>query len=113
MIDIIAQLMTHVVAMNGTPEVLVEQGAYCKVRMADSCYVEAWQYNSDSTLVVETVCAPICSSCARIYNKEFTPIRTIVSPYPTAIFPMATIMDGQLQWTDNTSEILDDEEKKL
>lgn len=74
----------------------------------------------DSTLVIQTMCEPICSSCARIYNKEGEVIRAIEPPYRDAIFPEATLSypDGDstlapvIIWTDNTPLLLDDEEKK-
>lgn len=110
-LDIVATLITAITAMHGSPEVLVEEGNYSRIRMADSCYVEVLNYG-DSSLVVETVCAPICSSCARVYNKESELFRTIPSPYPAAVFPMAYIEDGQLRWIDNTAELLDEQEKR-
>lgn len=74
----------------------------------------------DSILVVQTICAPICSSCARIYNKEGEVIRRIESPYPDATFPEAHLeyMNNDstgtplIVWTDNTPQILDKEEMK-
>ena len=110
-LDIIAGLIAAIGAMNGQVDTLIHMDNYTKFQMADSCYIEVLNYK-DSCLVVETVCAPICSSCARVYNKEWKVMRTISSPYPHAIFPLAHIEDGKLLWADNTSEILDDEERK-
>ena len=54
----------------------------------------------DSIVVIHTVCAPICSSHARVYNKEWQPIGELQAPF-TSIFTEAYIEDGQLLWRDN------------
>ena len=54
----------------------------------------------DSIVVIHTICAPICSSHARVYNKEWQPIGELQAPF-TSIFPEAYIEDGQLLWRDN------------
>ena len=64
----------------------------------------------DSMLVVETVCAPISSSTARVFDRNNKPIRTI-QPACEGILPYAWIKDGQLHWQDNTAQLLDEEEK--
>lgn len=100
-LDIVATLIAAVTTMHGNPVVLSEEGNYSQIQLADSCFVEVLNY-PDSALVVETVCAPICSSHARVYNKEGELIRTIPSPYPNAIFVEGHIEDGRILWTDNT-----------
>ena len=55
---------------------------------------------NDSILVIHTVCAPICSSCARVNNKEWQFLGNIAPPIQTA-FPEAYIEDGKLLWRDN------------
>lgn len=55
---------------------------------------------SDSIVVIHTVCAPICSSHARVYNKEWQLMGELQAPF-TSIFPEAYIEDGQLLWRDN------------
>ena len=54
----------------------------------------------DSIVVIHTVCAPICSSHARVYNKEWQLMGELQAPF-TSIFPEAYIEDGQLLWRDN------------
>ena len=54
----------------------------------------------DGYMVVYTVCAPICSSCVRVYDKEWTYLGNQKPPIKTA-FPEAYIEDGQLLWRDN------------
>ncbi len=54
----------------------------------------------DSVVVIHTVCAPICSSCARVYNKEWQEIG-VLKPDFKSIFPEAYIEDGKILWRDN------------
>lgn len=99
-LDIIAGLISVITAMHGQVDTLAMTETYAKYRMADSCFVETLSY-PDSTLVIETVCAPICSSHARIYNKEWEIIRTIAAPYPDASFVEAKIENGKIEWIIN------------
>lgn len=55
---------------------------------------------NDTIIVIHTVCAPICSSRARIYNKEWQEIGVLRPPF-SSIFPEAYIEDGKLLWRDN------------
>lgn len=66
----------------------------------------------DSIIVIHTVCAPVCSSCARVYNKEWTLIGTLTPPFRSP-FPEAYIEDGRLLWRDNYPQLLDDNERRL
>ena len=79
----------------------MQEGPYTRAILTDSTMtLEYYEYTEDSALVVLTVCAPQCSSCARIYNKEGEVTREIMPPF-TSIFPLAHIEDGQLKWEDN------------
>jgi hypothetical protein len=60
--------------------------------------------NGDSIIVIETACAPICSSRARIYNKEWKEIGEILPPFKHAVFPEAYIEDRKIRWRDNTPQ---------
>lgn len=94
-------LLTNLFQMGGSPQIIEQDGPYEKVALTDSTTLEVF-HTADSTIVVMTACAPQCSSCARVYNKEWIPIRTI-SPTLTSIFPLA-IMDkktGHIAWSDN------------
>ncbi|MBR6117996.1 MAG: hypothetical protein IKQ11_03955 [Paludibacteraceae bacterium] len=87
--------------LGGTPEVVYQEGPYSRAFLTDSTTtIEYYEYATDSSLVVLTVCAPQCSSCARVYNKEGELIRTITPPF-TSIFPLAHIENGQLIWENN------------
>ena len=55
---------------------------------------------NDSIIVIHTICAPICSSCARVYNKEWKFLGNMTPPIKT-VFPEAYIEDGKLLWRDN------------
>lgn len=57
-------------------------------------------YSGDSIYIVETACAPICSSCVRVYNKEWILIEE-VTPTVTSVFPLASFENGRIVWTDN------------
>ena len=55
---------------------------------------------NDSIVVVHTVCAPICSSCVRVYNKEWQFFFFFTPPIKTT-FPEAYIEDDRILWRDN------------
>lgn len=55
---------------------------------------------NDSIIVIHTVCAPICSSHARIYNKEWQEMGVLKAPFKS-IFPEAYIENEKLLWRDN------------
>lgn len=63
----------------------------------------------DSIIVIHTVCAPVCSSCARVYNKEWHLIGTITPPFRSP-FPEAYIEDGRPLWRDNYPQLKDEDE---
>ena len=54
----------------------------------------------DGYVLIYTVCAPICSSCARVYDKEGNYLGNMTVPIKTA-FPEAYIENGQILWRDN------------
>lgn len=107
LLDIISSLIAAIGAMNGQVDTLTMTDNYARYRMADSCYVETLNYG-DSTLVIETVCAPLCSSRAYVYyNKESdkakaSQYKPVPSPYPNAVLVEAHIEDGKIVWIDNT-----------
>ena len=55
---------------------------------------------TDSIYVIHTVCAPICSSHVRVYNKEWQSIGVVKAPFKSA-FPEAYIEDNRILWRDN------------
>lgn len=108
--DFVAQWVRDAAALGYTPETEIANGNYTRLRMADSCYLDLVDY-TDSVLVVRTVCAPVCSSVAMIYRSNGQIVR-IIQPTVEGIFPLAHIKNGVLFWTDNTTEILDESEKR-
>lgn len=115
----IGQLIAYLTLMHGAPQLEADEGTYTRYRMADSCTIELLLTAPDTIVTVETVCAPICSSIARVYyiNKEeqkktWEYVREIMSPYPHAVFPEAHIESGRLVWQDNTYLMLDAEEQE-
>lgn len=101
--SVLEQIIADVQALGGTPEVVIDQGAYAKVRLADSCYLETYHYG-DSILLVQTVCAPLCSSVARMYDSR----RTLLHPIPAPdayTLPQAFIdSNGAIRWQENYGE---------
>ena len=55
---------------------------------------------NDSIYVIHTVCAPVCSSHVRVYNKEWKPTGVLKAPFKSA-FPEAYIQDDRILWRDN------------
>lgn len=96
----VKQLLLDISRMGGAPEVLQEEKPYVRMQLTDSATIE--MYLGDSIIVVTTVCAPQCSSCARVYNKEWQLVQTLTPPTPS-IFPLATIdpKTGKVMWKDN------------
>lgn len=92
-------ILADLFQVGGNPQVVYQDGAYERVALTDSTQLEVYR-GADSILVVLTACAPQCSSCARIYNKEWQLIATPQSPTPS-IFPLATIENGRIVWKDN------------
>ena len=96
-------LIADLFQMGGTPTVVEKDGSYERIALTDSTTLEVYQ-GTDSIFVVMTACAPQCSSCARVYNKEWQLISSPTPPF-TSIFPLATIdkETGRIIWTDNDS----------
>lgn len=92
-------LLADLFQLGGNPHIVYQDGPYERVALTDSTQLEVYK-GTDSILVVLTACAPQCSSCARIYNKEWQLIATPQSPTPS-IFPLATIENGRIVWKDN------------
>ncbi len=91
-------LLTELFQLGGTPQVIERAENYERIALTDSTTMEV--YKGDSIFVVMTVCAPQCSSCARIYNKEWKLIATPQPPF-SSVFPLATIENGHIIWKDN------------
>lgn len=88
-----------VLMMIGHPYKAETSGPYTRYVLTDSTTMEVYEAQ-DSVIIVLTACAPQCSSCARIYNKEGELLRAPQSPTPS-IFPLAHIENGRIIWTDN------------
>ena len=93
-------LLTDLHQLGTDPHVVEKDGLYEKIALTDSTMMEV--YKGDSIIVVFTVCAPQCSSRARVYNKEWQLIDQPQPPF-TSVFPLATIdkATGHIRWTDN------------
>ena len=93
-------LLSDLFKLGGTPHITYQDSVYERIALTDSTSLEV--YRGDSILVVFTACAPQCSSCARIYNKEWQLLETVTPPF-SSIFPPATIENGRIVWKDNDS----------
>ena len=93
-------LIADLFQLSGNPQVIEQTEQYERIALTDSATMEV--YKGDSIIVVYTVCAPQCSSRARIYNKEW---QLIAQPQPpfSSVFPLATIdkQTGRILWKDN------------
>ncbi len=99
LLSISLSLLADLFQLGGNPHVIYQDGPYERIALTDSTQLEVYK-GTDSILVVLTACAPQCSSCARIYNKEWKLIATPQSPTPS-IFPLASIENGRIVWKDN------------
>ena len=101
--SVLERIIADVQALGGSPEVVIEQGTYAKVKLADSCYLETYHYG-DSILLVQTVCAPLCSSVARMYDSRWTLLHPIPAPDAYTL-PQAFIdSNGAIRWQENYKE---------
>lgn len=77
-------------------------GFFCcgKIAAEDVTSVRDTLITNDSIIVIHTVCAPICSSHTRVYNREWEEIGTLKPPFKSP-FPEAYIEDGKVLWRDN------------
>ena len=101
--SVVERIIADVQALGGTPEVVVEEDTYCKVRVADSCYLETYLYG-DSILLVRTVCAPLCSSVAQMYDSDWMLLHPIAAPADYTL-PQAFIApNGTIRWQENYKE---------
>lgn len=100
------------IALGEVPTTETFDGIYLKMRLADCCYLEVYRYGgpsdiglyyweADSMLLVRTVCAPLCSSVAQIYDGHWNLIREILPPSRYTL-PQAFINEqGSLTWQEN------------
>lgn len=100
--SVLEQIITDVFALDGSPEVEARNNSYF-VKLADSCYLETYHYG-DSILLVQTVCAPLCSSVARMYDSQWTLLHPIPAPNAYTL-PQAFIDEnGTIRWQENYKE---------
>ena len=102
LLSISLSLLSDLFLVGGSPTIIEQDSVYEKVALTDSATLEV--YKGDSIFVVLTICAPQCSSCARVYNKEWQLIKTPTPPFQS-IFPLATVNKdtGKITWVDNNT----------
>lgn len=98
--DVAKRVIYNTYQLKGEADVQIEENGYTRIILPDSVTLEV--FKGDSIVVVMTACAPQCSSCARVFNKEWKEVRTLTPPF-VSIFPLATIdpKTGVVVWTDN------------
>ena len=57
--------------------------------------------NAGMTIVIQTVCAPVCSSIVYMYDADGSRIRTVLPPSHLT-FAEAYMEGDSIKWTDNT-----------
>ncbi len=107
----IPPIIAFLTAMGSVPTRIVDEGNYQRYLTKDSCTIEVLDYGKKA-LVVQTVCAPICSSSARLYSTKTNKVVKELQPTVSGVFPYAWIENGELHWRDNTTEMLDEQEQK-
>ena len=90
--------------MNIRTLLFLAAAAACVSAHADTGVTRDTLVTGDSIIVIETACAPVCSSRVRVYNKEWQEIGLIRPPFEHAVFPEAYIEDRKIRWRDNTPE---------
>ena len=103
-LSISLSLLTNLMQLGGQPQVVEKDGPYQRIALTDSTSLEVYE-GSDTIYVIMTVCAPQCSSCARVYNKEWEYLFPLEPPFQS-VFPLATFTDkatGRIEWTDNNT----------
>ena len=98
-VNVVKQLIEDVTRLGGHPEVTEERADYVRVQLTESSYAEMLE-QGDSIILIQTVCAPECSSCARVFNKEWK-FLYYIEPTIKSIFPLASFDEGQVVWLDN------------
>ncbi|MCR5050389.1 MAG: DUF3256 family protein [Paludibacteraceae bacterium] len=104
--NVLKQFLTDFKMIGGNVTILEEyEDQYFRLQLNDSATIEVFYCPPkvcDKVFVVTTVCAPQCSSCARVYNK-YGEYLFPLEPTINSIFPLATIdpKTGRITWTDN------------
>ena len=84
--------------------------SYLNMQVADGFTIEIL---TDSTgfYLIQTACAPICSSIIKRYIANWLYVEEI-KPQEKAMFMKAEVQNGDIVWSDQTPLLLDEEEKK-
>ena len=83
---------------------IIPNGETTRFVLADSSYIDLYYYDQgDSVLLIRSQCSPKCASFARVYDEQWSLIRSVPTPR-TMILPEAYIQNGQLLWRENFVE---------
>ena len=91
---------TTTAELPNTAELLNSNAVASEQRSAEPISTRDTIALGDSIIVIHTVCAPLCSSHVRVYNKGWKEIGVLKAPFQSP-FPEAYIESGTLLWRDN------------
>lgn len=94
----------------GKSFVSIKTDSYIRLEVAEGFSLEILK-DSISFILIQTACAPVCSSIVRQYEGNWMYMREI-KPEQDGIFMLAKVIDGNIVWEDQTPLLLDDEEKR-
>lgn len=99
----------------GHSSVTAKTDNYLCIQVTDGISLELLT-DSDSFCLIQTACAPICSSIVKRYFANWMFIGEVkpvgLSQAERAVFIKAEVSDGNIVWHDETPLWLDEEEKK-
>ncbi len=83
---------------------------YISVSISEGFTIELLT-DSEGYYLIQTACAPICSSIVKRYTGNWVFLQQTV-PEKVAAFMKAEVREGKIVWADQTPLLLDEEEKK-
>lgn len=95
---------------DGKSCVINKTDKYIKVHVADGFTMELIA-DTTSFYLIQTACAPICSSIVKHYFDYWQYIGEI-KPDEDGLFMQAIVVDNQINWEDQTPLMLDEQEKQ-
>ncbi len=96
--------------LNGKSTIISLTPQTLRVQIADGVEY-GFMVQNDTITFVQTVCAPVCASIVKQYDREWHYLQTITAPIQ-GVFVEAMLQDTTIVYKDNTPELLDEDEKK-
>lgn len=76
------------------------------LEMGDGCHAYFTQ-KGDTIYCIETVCAPVCSSVVKAYDKNWNYVRDVKPTIPGTFVQAFFDGDQNIIWEDNTAQLSD------